>query len=65
MTLCILLLSEVVEFAGCARVLTQNNSVPDSAPECSEYCSSNCQLSYVANSDYGYSCNATMATLSL
>lgn len=39
--------------------------VPDSAPECSEYCSSSCQLSYVANSDYGYSCNATTSSISL
>ncbi|KKY39666.1 hypothetical protein UCDDA912_g00279 [Diaporthe ampelina] len=34
--------------------------VPDSAPECSEHCSSTCQLSPVADSDYGYSCNATL-----
>ncbi|KUI63920.1 hypothetical protein VM1G_12035 [Cytospora mali] len=45
--------------------LMQRNSVPDSAAECSEYCSSNCQLSYVANSDYGYSCNTTLSTLSI
>ncbi|ROV94079.1 hypothetical protein VMCG_08269 [Cytospora schulzeri] len=39
--------------------------VPDSAPECADNCSSNCQLSYVANSDYGYSCNATMPTVAI
>ncbi|KAK7731532.1 hypothetical protein SLS53_008772 [Cytospora paraplurivora] len=35
--------------------------VPEDATECSEHCSSSCQLSYVADSDYGYSCNATTA----
>ncbi|KAF3760363.1 hypothetical protein M406DRAFT_76022 [Cryphonectria parasitica EP155] len=27
---------------------------------CTASCSSTCQLSYVANSDYGYTCNATL-----
>lgn len=35
-------------------------SVPDDAPECSERCSNTCQLSAVADSDFGYSCNATL-----
>lgn len=34
--------------------------VPDDAPECSERCSNTCQLSGVADSDYGYSCNMTI-----
>ncbi|KAK7706307.1 hypothetical protein SLS64_007647 [Diaporthe eres] len=34
--------------------------VPDDAPECSERCSNTCQLSAVADSDFGYSCNATL-----
>ncbi|PSR81786.1 hypothetical protein BD289DRAFT_484232 [Coniella lustricola] len=29
--------------------------------ECTAACSAQCQLSYVANSDYGYTCNATIA----
>lgn len=37
-----------------------DNSVPDDAPECSERCSNTCQLSAVADSDFGYSCNATL-----
>ncbi|KAG6357068.1 hypothetical protein INS49_014945 [Diaporthe citri] len=34
--------------------------VPDDAPECSERCSNTCQLSAVADSDFGYSCNVTL-----
>ncbi|POS69300.1 hypothetical protein DHEL01_v212306, partial [Diaporthe helianthi] len=36
--------------------------VPDNAPECSERCSNTCQLSAVANSDVGYSCNTTLSS---
>lgn len=43
-----------------ASCQTSTLIVPDDAPECSERCSNTCQLSAVADSDYGYSCNMTI-----